>query len=117
MVRDLVTRRIDVDRILKPVVYFLAAMYFLVDAIFLTVAKSLANWVTAHWISERLRLWIVELRPLSHACILRFACGCPRAGQTNGGIFNRYGSRRNRHCQFNHRRNFEACVGRTSFQR
>jgi hypothetical protein len=38
-------------------------MYFLVDAIFLTVAKSLANWIAAHWISERLRLWIVALRP------------------------------------------------------
>jgi hypothetical protein len=63
MLRALVPRRIGVDRILKLVVYFLTAMYFLVDAIFLTVAKSLANWVAAHWISERLRLWIVALRP------------------------------------------------------
>jgi hypothetical protein len=52
-----------VNRILKPVVFFLAAMYFLVDAIFLTVARSLASWVAQHWMFEGLRAWIVSLSP------------------------------------------------------
>jgi hypothetical protein len=52
-----------VNRILKPVVFLLAAIYFLVDAIFLTVAKSLAKWIAEHWIFESLRVWIVSLRP------------------------------------------------------
>jgi hypothetical protein len=63
MVRALVPRRILVNRILKPIVFLLAAIYFLVDAIFLTVAKSLANWIAEHWIFESLRGWIVSLRP------------------------------------------------------
>jgi hypothetical protein len=52
-----------VNRILKPVVFFLAAMYFLVDAIFLTVARSLASWIAQHWMFEDLRAWIVSLSP------------------------------------------------------
>jgi hypothetical protein len=52
-----------VNRILKAVVFLLAAIYFLVDAIFLTVAKSLANWIAEHWIFEDLRRWIVSLSP------------------------------------------------------
>jgi hypothetical protein len=52
-----------VNRILRPVVFLLAAIYFLVDAIFLTVAKSLASWIGEHWIFEGLRSWIVSLRP------------------------------------------------------
>jgi hypothetical protein len=63
MVRALVPWRILVNRILKPVFFFLAAIYFLVDAIFLTVAKSLATWIGEHWIFESLRVWIVSLRP------------------------------------------------------
>jgi hypothetical protein len=52
-----------VNRILKPVVFFLAAMYFLVDAIFLTVAKSLASWIAQHWMFEGLRRWVLSLSP------------------------------------------------------
>jgi hypothetical protein len=52
-----------VNRILKAVVFLLAAIYFLVDAIFLTVAKSLAYWIVEHWIFESLRVWIVLLPP------------------------------------------------------
>jgi hypothetical protein len=63
MVHALVLRRIHVNRILKPVVFLLAAMYFLVDAIFLTVAKSLANWIAQHWMFEGLRRWILSLSP------------------------------------------------------
>jgi hypothetical protein len=63
MVHALVPWRIHVNRILKPVVFFLAAMYFLVDAIFLTLAKSLANWIAQHWVFEGLRGWILSLSP------------------------------------------------------
>ena len=51
------------NRILKPVVFLLAAIYFLVDAIFLALARPLANWIADHWITERLRAWIVSLSP------------------------------------------------------
>jgi hypothetical protein len=39
----------------------LAALYFLVDAIF-AVGKSLSNWIAEHWIFESLRGWIVSPR-------------------------------------------------------
>jgi hypothetical protein len=52
-----------VNRILKAVVFLLATIYFLVDAIFLSFAKSLANWIAEHWIFESLRAWIVSLPP------------------------------------------------------
>jgi hypothetical protein len=63
MVRALVHWRIRMNRILKAVAFLLAAIYFLVDAIFLTVAKSLANWIAEHWIFESFRVWIVSLPP------------------------------------------------------
>lgn len=51
------------NRILKPVIFTLTAIYFLVDAIFMTVARPLANWTAEHWIFESLRVWIISLRP------------------------------------------------------
>jgi hypothetical protein len=56
-------RRIDVSRILKPVVVVLAAIYFLADAIFATIAHPLARWIGTHWVFSRLRTWIRSLRP------------------------------------------------------
>jgi hypothetical protein len=52
-----------VKRILKPFVVVLAATYFLVDAVFMTVATPLANWIEKHWVLKRLRRWIASLRP------------------------------------------------------
>jgi hypothetical protein len=63
MVGALVPRRIHVNRILKPFVLVLAAIYFLVDAVFMTVARPLGNWIEKHWVLERLRGWIASLRP------------------------------------------------------
>ena len=63
MVGALVPWSIHVNRILKPMVFLLAAIYFVVDAIFMTVARPLSNWVADHWVFERLRAWIVSLRP------------------------------------------------------
>jgi hypothetical protein len=61
MVRALVPWRICVNRIVKAVVFLLAAIYFMADAIFLTFAKALANWIAEHWMFENLRVWIVSL--------------------------------------------------------
>jgi hypothetical protein len=52
-----------VKRILKPVAYVLAALYFLVDAAFITVAKPLSNWIAKHLVLRKLRAWIRSLRP------------------------------------------------------
>ncbi len=63
MVRALVLWSIHVNRILKPMVFLLAAIYFVVDAIFMTVARPLSNWVAEHWLFGSRRAWIVSLRP------------------------------------------------------
>src|SRR5882757_5394984 len=63
MVCALVPRRIHVNRILKPFVIVLAAIYFLADAVFMTVARPLAKWIAKHRVFNRLRAWIGSLRP------------------------------------------------------
>lgn len=50
-------------RILKPVTYVLAAVYFLVDAVFLALAKPISDWVGRHLVLRKLRAWIRSLRP------------------------------------------------------
>jgi hypothetical protein len=50
-------------RILKPLVFVVAAVYFLVDAVVLTLARPIARWLAGHWVFDRLRAWIVSLRP------------------------------------------------------
>jgi hypothetical protein len=52
-----------VNRILKPVTYVLAAIYFLVDAAFLAVVKPISNWIARHLVLRKLRAWIRSLRP------------------------------------------------------
>jgi hypothetical protein len=49
--------------VLKPFVFLLAAIYFLVDAVFLTIARPIARRLANLWIFDRLRTWIVSLRP------------------------------------------------------
>ena len=51
------------DRILKPVVCLLAVIYFLVDAAFMPIAKHVSDWVAGRLVLQRLRTWIVSLRP------------------------------------------------------
>ena len=55
--------RFDVNRILKSVIVVLAAIYFLVDAICMTVLRPFANRIAEHWTFGSLRAWIVSLRP------------------------------------------------------
>ena len=45
-------------RILKPVTYILAAIYFLVDAVFMAVARPISRWIGRHLELKRLRGWI-----------------------------------------------------------
>jgi hypothetical protein len=52
-----------VNRVLKPVTYLLAAVYFLVDAVFVTVARPISNWIARHLVLRKLRAWIRSLRP------------------------------------------------------
>jgi hypothetical protein len=52
-----------VKRILKPVTYVLAAIYFLVDAIFMAVARPIGRWIGRHFEFRRLRAWIKSLPP------------------------------------------------------
>ena len=50
-------------QLLKPVTYILAVAYFLVDAIFMAVAKPIADWMGKHLEFPRLRAWIKSLPP------------------------------------------------------
>src|SRR5436305_5890251 len=52
-----------VKRILKPVTYVLAALYFLVDAAFIALAKPISNWISRHLVLRKVRAWIRSLRP------------------------------------------------------
>jgi hypothetical protein len=52
-----------VKRILKPVTYIAAAIYFLVDAVFMAVARPISRWIEWHFEFRRLRGWIRSLSP------------------------------------------------------
>jgi hypothetical protein len=52
-------------RILKSAVFVLGTMYFMVDAVFLTIATPLARWMARQRVFIRLRKWIGSLRPYS----------------------------------------------------
>lgn len=45
------------NRILRPVSYVLAAAYFLVDALFIAVAKPVSDWLAKHLVLRKLRSW------------------------------------------------------------
>jgi hypothetical protein len=55
--------RFYVNRIWKSVIFMLTIIYFLVDAVFMTVARPFANRIAAHRIFESLRVRMVSLRP------------------------------------------------------
>ena len=50
-------------RILKLLTYIAAGLYLLVDAIFMTLAKPIADWIDEHVALSRLRDWIKSLPP------------------------------------------------------
>ena len=57
------TGELALKRILKPVTYILAALYFLVDAAFMAIAKPISDWLAGHVVLGRLRAWIRSLQP------------------------------------------------------
>ena len=50
-------------RILTVLTYIATGLYLLVDAIFMTLAKPIANWIDKHVRLRRLRDWIRSLPP------------------------------------------------------
>ena len=50
-------------RIFKPLVFLIASIYFLVDAVFFTLFKPVFRRLADCWVFESLRAWIVSLRP------------------------------------------------------
>ena len=50
-------------RIFKPFVFVLAAIYFVVDAAFWSIARAITRLLGDHWIFERARTWILSLGP------------------------------------------------------
>lgn len=50
-------------RILRPAIYVLAVLYFLVDAVFMSVARPVGEWLARHVEFKRLRAWIRSLPP------------------------------------------------------
>jgi hypothetical protein len=53
----------DLKRIGNLIVFAIAIVYFLLDAIFATVAIPLSQWIGAHWAFARIHRWILSLRP------------------------------------------------------
>src|SRR5665213_3163702 len=53
----------DVKRIRNLIVFTIAIAYFLMDAIFATIAIPLSRWIGAHWAFARIHRWILSLRP------------------------------------------------------
>jgi hypothetical protein len=52
-----------VKRIGNVIVFAIAILYFLLDAVFATVAVPLSKWIGAHWAFARIHRWVLSLRP------------------------------------------------------
>ncbi|WP_051397248.1 hypothetical protein [Bradyrhizobium elkanii] len=53
------------NRILKFLTYLIAVVYFVVDVVFMAVAKPVSDWIARHVMLRRLRAWIRSLPPYS----------------------------------------------------
>jgi hypothetical protein len=53
----------DLKRIGNLLVFAIAIVYFLLDAVFATIAIPLSRWIGAHWAFARVHRWILSLRP------------------------------------------------------
>ena len=58
-------------RLLKPIAYLAAAIYFIVDVLFVAVARPIGRWFAAHFPMPRLRAWIKSLPP--YPCLALFS--------------------------------------------
>jgi hypothetical protein len=52
-----------VKRLSNLIVFAIAIVYFLLDALFATVAIPLSRWIAARWAFARIHRWILSLRP------------------------------------------------------
>jgi len=52
-----------VKRIVQAVTYILAAIYFLIDAVFVGLTRPISRWLANHFELRRLRAWIRSLSP------------------------------------------------------
>src|ERR1700744_3190818 len=53
----------DLKRIGNLIVFAIAIIYFLLDAVFATIAIPLSRWIGAHWAFARIHRWILSLKP------------------------------------------------------
>jgi len=53
----------DVKRLWNIIIGGLAAIYFLLDAVFAMIAIPLARWIASQWMFVRVHRWIVSLGP------------------------------------------------------
>jgi len=58
-------------RILKPVTYVLAAIYFVVDVLFVGLARPISRWFAANFPMPSVRAWIRSLPP--YLCLALFS--------------------------------------------
>jgi hypothetical protein len=85
-----VPSRIYVKRILKSAVFVLATLYFIVDAVFLTIATPLARWMARQRIFIRLRKWIGSLRPYPSLALFAVPLIVLEPVKPVAALFNRY---------------------------
>jgi hypothetical protein len=52
-----------VNRLLKPLIFLLASIYFVVDTLFIAVSRPVAKWLADRKVFEGLKAWIVSLPP------------------------------------------------------
>jgi hypothetical protein len=52
-----------VNRLLKPLIFLLASVYFVVDAVFIAVSRPVGKWLADRRVFEGLKAWIVSLGP------------------------------------------------------
>jgi hypothetical protein len=59
-----------VKRIVRAVTYVLAAIYFLIDAVFAGLTRPISRWLARHFEMPRLRAWIRSLPPYPSLALL-----------------------------------------------
>jgi hypothetical protein len=52
-----------VKKVWNFIVFAIAILYFVMDAIFATIAIPLSKWIATHWVFERIHRWVLSLRP------------------------------------------------------
>lgn len=58
-------------RVLKLIAYVAAAIYFVADVLFATVARPISRWFASHFPMYRIRAWIKSLPP--YPCLALFS--------------------------------------------